>query len=330
MLSSGASRVMMMKVPPELVQTLRDSRRVLVATHINPDGDALGSALGLTLALRRMGKEVAVVDRDPVPRIYRFLPGAEEVSPEIPEGDFDVLVLVDCGEIERTGYETLPGQRGLVIDHHLTERNFGDLRWVLSTASSTGEMVFNLVKALGVPLDRDVAVCLYVALFTDTGGFRYSSSCPSAYRAAAEMVEAGAEPWEVTEHVYESHSFQRLALLGKALDRMVRHEHVAIIAVTDDMYQATGSTSEDTENFANMARSIEGIEVGIFLRQIGPNAFKASMRSKGRVNVAAVAERFGGGGHHNAAGGILQGTLEEVRATILKAVEDALGNHQSR
>jgi len=321
---------MILKPPVELVQALKDSQRVVVATHINPDGDALGSALGLVLALRQMGKQAWVVDKDPVPRIYRFLPSAEEVSSELPQGDVDTLVLVDCGEMERTGYETLPGRTRLVIDHHLTERNFGDIRWVLSNASSTGEMVFNLLKALGLPLEREVAVCLYVALFTDTGGFRYSSSCPSAYRAAAEMVEAGAEPWEVTENVYESHSYQRLALLGKALDGMVRNEHVAIIAVTDDMYEATGATSEDTDNFANMARSIEGIEVGIFLRQVGPDAFKASMRSKGRVNVAAIAERFGGGGHHNAAGGVIEGSLEHARATILKAVEDALGNRQSQ
>jgi len=317
-----------MRVPDEVIQAIERSRRLLVATHVNPDGDALGSALGLTFALEKLGKSVTLLDRDPVPRIYRFLPGTDRFTPEVPLDDVDTLVLVDCGEIERTGYPHLPGRTRLVIDHHLTERSFGDLRWVLSSASSTGEMVFNLVNALGVQLDKDIALCLYVALFTDTGGFRYSSSCPSAFRAAADMVEAGADPWQVTEHIYESHSFRRLALLGKALDRMEKHDRVAIITVTDEMYRETGTTSEDTENFSNMARSIEGVEVGIFLRQVGPNAFKASMRSKGRVNVAAVAEVFGGGGHHNAAGGIIEGSLEEARQTILKAVEDALGCHQ--
>jgi len=321
---------MILKPPTELVAALKNSRRILIVTHINPDGDALGSALGLSLALRSMGKETHVLDKDPVPRTYRFLPRSEEVTSAIPDGEFDATVLVDCGEIERTGYDVLPGTLKLVIDHHLTERNYGDIRWVVSGASSTGEMVFNLLKrGLGLALEREVAVCLYVALFTDTGGFRYSSSCPSAYRAAAEMVEAGAEPWEVTENVYESHSFQRLALMGKALDAMTREGPVAILHVTDEMYAAANATAEDTDNFANIARSIHGIEVGIFLRQVGPNEFKASLRSKGRVNVAAIAEHFGGGGHHNAAGGIVTGNLQEARATILKAVQDALGAHQS-
>ncbi len=317
-----------MKVPDKLVSAILEARSFLIVIHINPDGDALGSALALSRVLKNMGREVTLLNNDPIPQVYRFLPGWENFIRTPPQTTPDVLILLDCGEIERTGFENLPGKLKLVVDHHLTKQNFGDIRWGLSDASSTGEMVYNLIRVLGAPMDKDTALCIYTAIVTDTGGFRYASTSPSSFRAAAELLEAGVNPWHVTENVYESISSERMALMGKALSAMKRNGEVAVISVTDSMYKETGTSAEDTENFANLARSIKGVEVAVFLRQIGSGSFKVSMRSKGRVNVAAIAEAMGGGGHHNAAGGIMKGRFDEVEKRVTTMVEDALGSHK--
>ncbi len=318
-----------MKVPDNLVKAILKARSFLIVIHINPDGDALGSALALARVLKKhMGREVTLLNNDPIPQVYRFLPGWEDFSHTLPQTTPDVLILLDCGEVERTGFKNLPGKLKLVVDHHLTKQNFGDIKWGISDASSTGEMVFNLIHALGAPLDKDTALCLYTAIVTDTGGFRYSSTSPSSFRAAAELLEAGVSPWNVTENIYESISSERMALMGKALNGLKRNGEVAVISVTDSMYKETGTSAEDTENFANLARSIKGVEVAVFLRQIGPDSFKVSMRSKGRVNVAAIAEAMGGGGHHNAAGGLMKGRLNEVEKKVTTMVKDALGSRK--
>lgn len=317
-----------MEVPNNLLQAFRKAESFLLVTHMGPDGDAIGSALGLYHALRAIGKKATLLDVDPVPKIYKFLPGHEAFVSQVPSGEPDMLVMLDCGEMERTGFDDLPGKTRAIIDHHLTERDFGDIRWVIPKASSTGEMVYHLACALGVEIDEDMALCLFTAIFTDTGGFRYSGATSSSFRAAAHMVDKGVAPWYVTEHVYESPSIERVTLMGKAMAKLKLRGPVALIAVTDGMYRETGTSAEDTENFANMARGINGVEVGIFLRQLAPDSFKVSMRSKGRVNVAAIAESLGGGGHHNAAGAVLKGTLEEAEKRIFSIVEDAVSRHK--
>jgi phosphoesterase RecJ-like protein len=322
-----------MKIPDALTGAIRQAESVLIVTHVSPDGDALGSSLALARALVAMGKRVSLLNKDPVPRIYRFLPGWQDVSAQLPDAaegtEPDALILLDCGELERTGFGTLPGRVKLVVDHHLTERSYGDIRWVRPEMSSTGEMVYSLIRALGAEIDTETALCLYTAIFTDTGGFRYSSSTPSSFRAAADLVELGVKPWSVTENVYESISPARMKLMGMAINGMRFHGDVAVIVVTRDMYSETGTTDEDTENFANLARSVQGVEVAVFIRQTGPESFKVSMRSKGRVNVAAIAETIRGGGHHNAAGGKMDGTLAEVEERIVTALTNARCDSQS-
>jgi len=314
--------------PEELVSAFRAARRFLLVTHIGPDGDAVGSVLGLAHVLRAAGGRVDLLDVDPVPKVYRFLPGAEDFVQSPPETEPDLLVLLDCGDLERTGFEALPGRVRAVLDHHLTERSFGEIRWVLPEASSTGEMAFRLARALGREIPREAALCFYTAIFTDTGGFRYASATASSFRAAAELVEMGVDPWQVTESVYESVPAERLLLTGLALTGLRRHGPVAVLAVTEEMYRRTGTSAEDTENFANLARSVRGVEVGVFLRQVGPERFKVSMRSKGRVNLAAVAESLGGGGHRNAAGGYLEGDLASCEARIVAILHERLGHRQ--
>lgn len=315
--------------PPELIRAVQAAGTFLLVTHIGPDGDAVGSTLGLAHVLRGMGRKVDVLDVDPVPRTYHFLPGCADFLRTPPDGEPDLLLLLDCGDLERTGFPALPGRNRAVIDHHLTQRDFGDVRWVVPGASSTGEMVYQLTRAItSTPFSVEAAVCLYTAIFTDTGGFRYASATPSSYRAAADLVESGVDPWTVTEAVHESVPPERMALMGKTLAGLRMHGPVSVLSVTEEMYRETGTSAEDTENFSNLARGMRGVEVGVFLRQVAPTRFKVSMRSKGRVNVAAIAETLGGGGHHNAAGGVIDGALPEAENRVVALLHDALRNSQ--
>ncbi len=308
-----------------IAAALKGCQTVLISTHKSPDGDALGSQLGLMLALEKMGKTVSAHNLDPVPEIYRFLPQNERIRIGKPvRGRYDAFIVVDS-DPPRTGlFDTIyPADLLINIDHHITNPLAWLLTWLDTTASAAGEMVFKLIRELGVPLDRDIALCLYTAVFTDTGSFRYSNTTPESMKIAATLLEAGADPWLVTENVYESFSYPRLKLLGTVIANMERSAdgRTAWVVVTDELYRRTNTTAEDTDNFVNFVRSAKGVEVAILLRQTGSAQYKISMRSKGRVDLSGLAQSFGGGGHNNAAGGVLDGTLDEVKKRVLADVE---------
>lgn len=308
-----------------IAAALKGCSTVLISTHKSPDGDALGSQLGLMLALEKMGKTVSAHNLDPVPEIYRFLPQNERIRIGKPvQGRYDAFIVVDS-DPPRTGLfdTTYPADVLINIDHHITNPLAWPLTWLDTTASAAGEMVFKLIRELGVPLDRDIALCLYTAVFTDTGSFRYTNTTPESMKIAATLLEAGADPWLVTENVYESFSYPRLKLLGTVIANMERSAdgRTAWVVVTDELYRRTNTTAEDTDNFVNFVRSAKGVEVAILLRQTGSAQYKISMRSKGRVDLSGLAQSFGGGGHKNAAGGVLDGTLDEVKKRVLADVE---------
>jgi phosphoesterase RecJ-like protein len=308
-----------------IIAELQKCTTILLSVHISPDGDALGSQLALMLALEKMGKTVTAHNLDPVPEIYRFLPHAGRIRTGRPvTGRYDAVIVLDA-EPPRTGlFDSSPPANVLInIDHHVTNPAPWFNTWLDPNASATGEMVYNLIRRLGVPFDRDIALCLYTAIFTDTGSFRYSNTSPESMRISANLLEAGADPWLVTENVYESFAFRRLKLLGSVLTGMERSEdgRVAWVVVTDEMYRRTGTSAEDTDNFVNFVRSVKGVEVAILFRQIGAEEYKISLRSKGRVNLSGLAQSFGGGGHKNAAGGKVQGSLQEATEKVVGAVE---------
>lgn len=312
----------------DIVSVLAGSERVLLTVHKNPDGDALGSELALMLALERSGKRVTVHNLDPVPEFYRFLPQADRIrSGPAVEGSFDTIVVLDC-EPERTGlFNGVYPARNLVnIDHHVTNPRTWPLTWLDTSAAATGEMVYALVKGLGAPIDREIALCIFTSIFTDTGSYRYSNTTPASMRVSAEMLEAGADPWLVTENVYESSAYARIKLLGAVLAGMERNKdgRIAWVVVTDDLYRRTGTSGEDTENFINYVRSVKGVEVAVLFRQTGTAQYKISFRSKGRVDVSAVASSLGGGGHRNAAGGILDGAIGDLVPRVISELERVL------
>ncbi len=317
-----------MSNPADITKVLQGCSSILVSVHKNPDGDALGSQLALMLALEKTGKFVTAHNLDPVPEIYQFLPHADRIKTGRPlAGSYDACIVLDA-DPPRTGLfdETVPASVLINIDHHITNSSAWPYTWLDSSASATGEMVYRLIRELGVSLDREIALCLYTAIFTDTGSFRYSNTSPESMKIAALLLEAGADPWLVTENVYESFAFRRLKLLGRILAAMERSDdgRIAWVVITDDLYRSTGTTAEDTDNFINFVRSAKGVEVAVLFRQTGDREYKISLRSKGRIDLSGLAQSLGGGGHKNAAGSTLQGTLEEIRRRVIEKIAKAI------
>jgi bifunctional oligoribonuclease and PAP phosphatase NrnA len=312
-----------MKIPKEVVAALKKEKVFLIAAHINPDGDALGSCLALSSALESAGKEVYVYNKDSVPAFYRFLPGYKTVGSSLKKAiaKDPVLILLDCNSPDRAALERYSFRKSIVIDHHETENDFGDIRWVVPAAAATGLMVFYLIKAIGVAFTGDIARNLYTAIAVDTGTFRYSNTSPEVLKASAELIEAGADPAFIAECLYERWEESRFDLLVMTLNNLEIKNGVAVMHITKDMFEKTGTTSEDTENFSNLPRAIKSVKISALFRDIGGDSWKASLRSKGNVNVAKIAELFGGGGHKNAAGFKISGGLKSAKEKLLRAAE---------
>lgn len=313
-----------MSNPASIAKALQQCKTVLISAHKSPDGDALGSQLGLMLALEKLNKTVTAHNLDPVPEIYRFLPRNERIKIGKPvRGRYDAYIVVDA-DPPRTGLfeQVYPSDILINIDHHITNPLEWPLTWLEPDVSACGEMIYHLIRELGVPLDRDIALCLYTAIFTDTGSFRYSNTTPESMRIAATLLDTGVDPWLVTENVYESFAYRRLKLLGSVLAGMEQSAdgRTAWVVVTDELYRQTGTSAEDTDNFVNFVRSSKGVEVAVLFRQTAAAQYKISLRSKGRVDLSGLAQSLGGGGHRNAAGGILDGTIEEVKKRVISEV----------
>jgi phosphoesterase RecJ-like protein len=311
-----------MKVPPELISFLKEKDNFFIATHINPDGDAIGSSLALLFALESIGKNALIYDKDPVPEIYRFLPGHEKFTHSISglNPSAHNLILLDCNSLDRVGIDGVSFPFASVIDHHETEKEFGDIKWVKPDAAATGMMVFFLLKTMGLEITREIAISLYTAIVIDTGGFRYSNTDAEVLRVAAELVQAGANPAEISKSLYEMWSEKRFRLLIMALNSLEIRYMVAFTAVTREMYIKTGTGPEDTEHFSNFPRMMQDIRMSAFFRETGDNEWKVSLRSRGEVNVARIAELFKGGGHKNAAGYKVKATLESAKELLLKSI----------
>jgi phosphoesterase RecJ-like protein len=319
-----------------VIEEIHKGNRFLVISHVNPEGDAIGSTLGLSLALRELGKNVTSFLEDPIPEVYQFLPGAADVAESLDVTTrFDAVFAVDCGEKERLGksFNNLEFGGTLInIDHHRTNDRFGDINVVEPDACAAGELVYDLLKAASIDITKEVAENLYVAIHTDTGSFRYSATSPEAFRKAGDLVEAGVDPWEMTQQVYESFPFERHQLLANVLATLERSSDgkVASMVVTEEMLTRLGVTRELVDGFINYGRSIKGVQVAIMIRETGVERYKVSFRSKGSIDVATISQSFGGGGHVNAAGCNLEGSLDSVRARVIAAAAGAVGEGEMK
>lgn len=312
----------------QIAATLQEARSVLVVTHVYPDGDALGSQLALGAILEGLGKKVVLFGEEKVSHLYDFLPGSGRIVTDLNVGAaFDCAVALDCGDALRLGREMdrlLEVHPFVAIDHHTGHKDFGDLRWVDPKRGSTGEMVFDLAQALGAEFPYEAAFCLYSAIVSDTGSFRYSSTTARTMRIASELIDMGVDPAKVAGRLYDNFTVSRLELLKYVLDTLQLHADglVAMIHVTREMFETTGAIEEETENFITYPRSLKTVKIAAFLKETRDGRISVSLRSKGKLHdVAAVARQFGGGGHSNAAGFKLTGlTLEEVRQRLLAAL----------
>lgn len=311
-----------------ILKTIEEGRRFLVAAHENPDGDAVASTLALTNALRELGKDVTAYNRDGVPESFAFLPGAETVITDLgDQAPFDVGFVLDSGELRRAGSHLREHCRILInIDHHPYSEDFGEIRFVDEKASATGALIYRILNEGAIAISTPVALCIYTSILADTGSFRYSNADPEAFHIAASMVDRGVSPWDVASGIYESQGVDRLRLLALALATLTVSAcgRYASVSVTEEMYDKAGAGPEDTDGFVNYPRSIRGVEVAIFFRQVDASSFKVGMRSKGTVDVGALARDLGGGGHHNAAGALLEGSLEAVRTKVFTRIDALL------
>ncbi len=313
------------KPPQPLIDRLRRGRRFLLTSHANPDGDAIGSEVALQRILRALGKSVRIWNRDPTPNLYRGLPGVEAIHCGLvpPEGfpkKYDVVILLECPSVDRTGLEALLTDTEVInIDHHLGNQQYGKINWVDTSSPACGEMIYRLAKDLQITLDPPTATCLYLTLVTDTGGFRFSNTSPSAFAAAAELVSQGARPEQVAQWLYESQPESAVRLLGELLRTLELHHQgqVATVVLQSEMYQRAGATPQDSEGLIDTPRSIEGVLIVALLRQLAHDRWKASLRSRGEIDIESVARRHGGGGHRNAAGCAFAGGLDEVKHLLV-------------
>ena len=314
-----------MNVPADLIEFFKRERKFFVATHINPEGDALGSCLALSAALESMGKRTVLYNRDPVPDFYKFLPGYEKFTDsfDLLKSEELPLVLLDCNEPERAGLADAAVARAVVIDHHETRKDFGDIRWIEPGAAATGIMVYRLLRALEAEITADMATNLYTAIAIDTGTFRYNNTTADALRIAAELTDGGARPAAISEALYESWSGGRFRLLVDVLNTLEVVGEVAITTASKSTFLRTGTTGADTENFPNFPKKMKDVKVSAFFREI-EDGWKVSLRSRGDINVAQVASRFQGGGHKNAAGYTVKEDLKKAKEELIRAINSVL------
>jgi len=315
-----------------ILKLIRRSQTFLVASHESPDGDAIGSTLALANMLREMGKDVVAYNHDRAPLEYAFLPGYATVVDKYDDTVvFDAGFVLDAGELKRAGGWIKDRCRNLVnIDHHPCSEDFGDIYYVDTEACATGVMIYRILQTAGHTLSLDVATCIYTAILSDTGSFRYSNANPEAFQASGEMIKVGVDPWSIASGLYESQEKERLSLLAMALPSLQVSAcgRYASLAVTLDMYDESGAHEEHTDRFINYPRSIRGVEVAIFFRQLDQKFFKVGFRSKGNIDVGTLARAMNGGGHHNAAGATIEGSLETVQKWVYEKVALLLDNHR--
>ena len=302
----------------QVLESIIERRHFLVTSHTRPDGDAIGSTLALGMILRKMGKHAEVVFGDSVPVIYRPLPQAETIiHTSRVNGDYDAAIILECDSVLRTRLQGLERHFLISIDHHETSKPFADVNWIDPSACAVAEMVFRLALAAGVKITPEIATCLYTAVLTDTGSFCYSPTSACTFELAKILVEHGADPARIAQNVYFSSPTSKMRLLGAALSNLHRDGVVTWMSVTRQDMDRCGALEEDCEGLVNYALGIAGVEVAAFFRETSDGRVRISMRSKGAVNVAAIAEKFGGGGHECASGFSLPGGLAAAEEKVI-------------
>lgn len=309
----------------QVLESIQERKHFLVTSHTRPDGDAIGSTLALAMVLRKMGKTAEVVFGDSVPVIYKPLPQAETiVHTARVNGHYDAGIILECDSVLRTRLQGLDRHFLINIDHHETSKPFADVNWIDPNACAVAEMVFRLALAAGVKINPEIATCLYAAVLTDTGAFCYSPTSACTFELAKILVEHGADPARIAQNIYFSTPTSKMRLLGAALCNLQRDCIVAWMSVTREDMDRCAALEEDSEGLVNYALGIAGVEVAVFFRETNDGRVRISMRSKGAVNVAGIAEKFGGGGHTCASGFSVPGNLAVAQDKVLTELRSKL------
>jgi phosphoesterase RecJ-like protein len=322
-----------------VVEVIQNSRRILITSHEKPDADAIGSMLALGLVLTRFDKDVVCYNKDGVPKVLEFLPGSRSVIKSLTNvrGNFDCTIILDCTDVSRVGKEFLNFISGkscgtsVIVDHHQTTRATADLYLLDPVFSSTGMIIYLLIRKLNLEINPEIATNLYTTIIGDTGSFRYSNTSPETFRIAAELVEYGANPSEISQALYESDTPERLQLIGLAISTLefLENGRIASVVLNKEMFNRTCTSSEDSEGIVNYPRSVKGVEVAVLFNELekinnSESIWKVSLRSKGEVDVAMIAETFCGGGHKRSAGCMLKGSLNDVKHRIYGSISEKL------
>ncbi len=318
----------MKKVLEKIESTIQNNRRFFITSHIRQDGDNIGSQLALYHALVGLGKEVAIQNADPVPDTYSFLPGVDRIRISTTvDKNWDVLFVLDAGDLERTGgIRTEKFACVVKIDHHQSQKPFADISYVRQDASSTCEMVYDLIKSMKLTINQDIATNLYTGILTDTGSFRFSNTNARVFEITSDLVRTGADPEDIARRIYEQNSIGRTRMLGECLAglELLEDGKIAVMKLDEKMLHRNGCQPWETENFINHALSVKGVAVALLFQELSPESYKISLRSQGEVDVAEVAEELGGGGHKCASGCRVKGPLETVKEDIVKRIRQQL------
>jgi len=317
----------------QIVEAIHARQRFVLSSHSRPDGDSIGSQLAMAYALRALGKDVEVINADPAPPPLMAFPGVPDVriAPHA-DGEFDAAIIMECGDLARTGVAGLERFFVVNIDHHPGNSRFGQINWFDPGAAACGEMVFDLVCALGVSLTVEMATHIYLAILTDTGSFHYSGISPRTFDICREALLAGVDPVLVARNVYDSNNLGRLKLFGAVLSAMQIDPagRIAIVYVNHEMARAAGGTYDDTEGLVNLPLTVKEIQAVVFFKQAEGDQYRVSMRSKGLIDVGAVAKEFGGGGHRNAAGCTVTGAIETFGKLFVEKIGGAIESEDGR
>jgi len=311
----------------EITKIVRENNNFLITSHINLDGDGIGSELALYFVLKKLDKKPIILNQDRLPRIYNFLPDSDKVhyldDNCIDPKSIDVGIVLDCTNIRRIGktYEIFKGIKTVInIDHHKSNENYGSLNYVDCSASSVGEIIYELIKSINIDLlDKKISTCLFTAIITDTGSFRYSNVNSKTFGIASHLTSNGIKPYLIANNIYNKNTYAGLKLLGEALLTLEidSSNYVSWVTITRKMLNDTNAKDEEIEGIVDIVTTLENVEISILFRESKDNKIKVSFRSKGNFNVNKFAGKFKGGGHPNAAGCFCSGKLEEIKEKIL-------------
>lgn len=311
----------------QVIELIEKHSRFAITSHIRPDGDSLGSSLALCWILKGLNKDAEVIMCDSVPHSYSKLPGADEVRviKDI-DRDYDAVFVIECSDVTRPGLPSLKDQFVVNIDHHSTTALFGDLNWIDSTAAAVGEMIYNLAKAIGAKVSPEVASCVYAALLTDTGSFHFSNTTERTFKIASELVRHGAQPAKLSQAIFYCYPYAKVRLVGAVLSTLQRDEsgRIAWITMSKEAMENSGASEDDSDGIINYPLTVGDVEAVAFFRELPNSTYRISLRSKNRVNVARVAEQFGGGGHANAAGFTIKANFEELSQNVIAQLKEAV------